>query len=93
VELHVRPAAQGHGVGTRQLRALLAMADGKTVLLSTPEADEERSRAWRLYRRFGFVDVLRDFVFPGDERPFAILGRELPLADRPAEDAPGIVGI
>jgi ribosomal protein S18 acetylase RimI-like enzyme len=93
VELHVRPAAQGHGVGARQLRALLAMADGKTVLLSTPEADEQKSRAWRLYRRFGFVDVLRDFIFPGDERAFAILGRALPLMERPAEDAPGIVGI
>jgi ribosomal protein S18 acetylase RimI-like enzyme len=91
--LHVRPSAQGHGVGARQLRALLAMADGKTVLLSTPEADEEQSRAWRLYRRFAFLDVLRDFIFPGDERPFAILGRELPLADRAAEDSPGIVGI
>ena len=93
VELHVRPAVQGHGVGARQLRALLAMAEGGTVLLSTPEADEQRSRAWRLYRRFGFVDVLRDFVFPGDERPFAILGRALPLAARPAEDVPGVVGI
>jgi ribosomal protein S18 acetylase RimI-like enzyme len=93
VELHVLPRAQGHGVGARQLRALLAMADGKTVLLSTPEADEQKSRAWRLYRRFGFVDVLRDFIFPGDERAFAILGRELPLTDRPAEDPPGIVGI
>jgi ribosomal protein S18 acetylase RimI-like enzyme len=69
------------------------MADGRTVLLSTPEADEQKSRAWRLYRRFGFVDVLRDFLFPGDERAFAILGRGLPLVDRPAEDAPGIVGI
>lgn len=93
VELHVRPAAQGHGIGARQLRALVAMADGETVLLSTPEADEQKSRAWRLYRRFGFVDVLRSFYFPGDERAFAILGRELPLAERPAEDAPGIVGI
>lgn len=93
VELHVRPAAQGHGVGARQLRALLAMADGKTVLLSTPEADEQKSRAWRLYRRFGFVDVLRHFHFPGDERAFAILGRELPVVERPAEDASGIVGI
>ena len=80
-------------VTLRQLRALLAMADGKTVLLSTPEADEQRSRAWRLYRRFAFVDVLRDFLFPGDERAFAILGRELPLVDRPADDSPGIVGI
>ena len=78
VELHVRPPAQGHGVGARQLGALLAMATGATTLLSTPEADEQASRAWRLYRRFGFVDVLRDFRFPGDERPFAVLGRELP---------------
>ena len=94
VELHVKPSAQGHGIGARQLRALLAMADGDTVLLSTPEADERASRAWRLYRRFGFEDVLRDFIFPGDERAFAILGRDLPLAERTAtEDIPGIVGM
>jgi ribosomal protein S18 acetylase RimI-like enzyme len=79
VELHVRPVAQGHGLGAAQLRALLGMATARTALLSTPEADEQRSRAWRLYRRFGFVDVLRDFMFPGDDRPFAILGRHLPL--------------
>ena len=79
VELHVRPAAQGHGLGARQLKALLTMATGTTTLLSTPEADEQASRAWRLYRRFGFVDVLRDFRFPGDERAFAVLGRDLPL--------------
>jgi GNAT superfamily N-acetyltransferase len=80
VELHVRPPAQGHGLGAAQLRALLHMAIGHTTLLSTPEADEQKSRAWRLYRRFGFVDVLRDFHFPGDDRPFAILGRTLPLS-------------
>jgi ribosomal protein S18 acetylase RimI-like enzyme len=74
VELHVRPSAQGHGTGTAQLDALLRMAPGSRTLLSTPEADEATSRAWRLYRRFGFVDVLRHFRFPGDERPFAILG-------------------
>ena len=79
VELHVRPEAQGHRLGAAQLRALLTMATGHTTLLSTPEADEQRSRAWRLYRRFGFVDVLRNFYFPGDDRPFAILGRALPL--------------
>ena len=79
VELHVRPAAQGHGLGAAQLRALLGMATARTTLLSTPEADEQRSRAWRLYRRFGFVDVLLNFIFPGDDRPFAILGRHLPL--------------
>lgn len=79
VELHVRPTAQGHGIGAQQLTALLRMASGQTALLSTPEADEQASRAWRLYRRFGFQDVLRRFLFPGDFRPFAVLGRQLPL--------------
>jgi ribosomal protein S18 acetylase RimI-like enzyme len=79
VELHVLPAAQGRGLGAAQLRMLLRMASGATVLLSTPEADEATSRAWRLYRSFGFVDVLRHISFPGDLRPFAVLGRTLPL--------------
>lgn len=86
VELHVRPAAQGRGLGAYQLRALLDMTSSGRTLLSTPEADERASRAWRLYRRFGFVDVLRNFHFPGDERAFAILGRHLPL-DAPAGPA------
>ena len=79
VELHVRPEAQGHGLGAAQLRTLLGMAATSTTLLSTPEAEEATSRAWRLYRRFGYVDVVRDFSFPGDQRPFAVLGRRLPL--------------
>jgi GNAT superfamily N-acetyltransferase len=83
VELHVRPAAQGNGVGAGQLAALLSDPPQRTVLLSTPEAVESTSRAWRLYRRFGFADVLRHFYFPGDERPFAVLGRRLPLTGPP----------
>lgn len=79
VELHVRPLAQGQGIGARQLTELLVPVAESRTLLSTPEADETASRAWRLYRRFGFVDVLRHFHFPGDERPFAVLGRPLPL--------------
>lgn len=92
VELHVRPGAQGHGLGAAQLRALLSMTDSDRVVLSTPEAEESTSRAWRLYRRFGFTDVLRHFYFPGDERPFAVLGRTLPLeppAARPSYQVPG----
>lgn len=79
VELHVRPDAQGRGLGAAQLSALVDGAPESTVLLSTPEAVESRSRAWRLYRRMGFRDVLRHFHFPGDDRPFAVLGRSLPL--------------
>jgi ribosomal protein S18 acetylase RimI-like enzyme len=76
VELHVLPEAQGAGLGEAQLRTLLDGAVGSTVILSTPEGE---SRAWKLYRRMGFQDVLRDHLFPGDERPFAVLGRTLPV--------------
>lgn len=75
-ELHVRPAFQGHGIGEALLRALLEPVPHREVLLSTPEGE---NRAWRLYRRLGFTDVLRQFLFHGDGRPFAVLGRPLPL--------------
>jgi ribosomal protein S18 acetylase RimI-like enzyme len=79
-ELHIRPDAQGHGLGEGLLRALLAGTSRSRVLLSTPEYGERPpGRAWQLYRRLGFVDVLRDHRFTGDFRPFAVLGRTLPL--------------
>ncbi|MFQ6393857.1 GNAT family N-acetyltransferase [Nocardia sp. KC 131] len=78
-ELHVHPAAQGRGIGAILLARLLRDRPESAVLLSTPEVAQEGNRAWRLYRRLGFTDVVRDFVFAGDTRPFAILGRRLPL--------------
>jgi GNAT superfamily N-acetyltransferase len=79
-ELHIRPDAQGHGLGEGLLRALLAGTGRSRVLLSTPEYGQRPpGRAWQLYRRLGFVDVLREHRFTGDFRPFAVLGRTLPL--------------
>ncbi|MGC0364481.1 ribosomal protein S18 acetylase RimI-like enzyme [Rhodococcus sp. 27YEA15] len=78
-ELHVHPSSQGHRVGETLLRRLVADLHERSVLLSTPEVFEEGNRAWRLYRRLGFQDVLRRFRFAGDNRPFAVLGRGLPL--------------
>ena len=79
-ELHVRPDVQGSGLGEGLLRALLVGVDHAHVLLSTPEhGHRPPSRAWRLYRRLGFRDVLREHLFTGDQRPFAVLGRTLPL--------------
>ena len=75
-ELHVQPDAQGAGTGQALLTSLLADRVETLVLLSTPEGT---NRAWRLYRRMGFVDVLREYRFTGDPRPFAVLGRPLPL--------------
>lgn len=75
-ELHVHPDAQGKGLGFALLTELLSRVDAPRVLLSTPEGP---SRAWRLYRRTGFTDLLRNYRFAGDSRPFAVLGRTLPL--------------
>ncbi len=78
-ELHIHPRAQGRGLGEALIRRLLASRAEKNVLLSTPETTGEPNRAWRLYRRLGFTDVIRRYHFAGDPRAFAILGRELPL--------------
>lgn len=75
-ELHVRPAFQGFGIGRRLLLDLAAAIPHDAVLLSTPDAD---TRAFRLYRDLGFVDLRRHYLFPGDARPFAVLGARLPL--------------
>ena len=78
-ELHIHPRAQGRGLGEGLARRLLAGRGERNVLLSTPEIRGEDNRAWRLYRRLGFTDIIRGHHFAGDPRAFAILGRPLPL--------------
>lgn len=78
-ELHIHPSAQGRGLGEALARRLLSERTEANVLLSTPEINGETNRAWRLYRRLGFSDVIRGYHFSGDPRAFAILGRALPL--------------
>ena len=75
-ELHVLPNAQGRGIGQA---LLLSLADGlphRHMLLSTPD---DNTRAFRLYRRLGFQDLARQHYFPGEVRPFAVLGSQLPF--------------
>lgn len=78
-ELHIHPRAQGRGLGEALVRRLLDGRRERYVLLSTPEINGEANRAWRLYRRLGFTDIIRDYHFAGDARAFAVLGRALPL--------------
>ena len=78
-ELHVDPRYQGRGLGTTLLHSFLSDRPEAAVLLSTPEVAGETNGAWRLYRSQGFTDVLRRHRFDGDPRPFAVLGRPLPL--------------
>ena len=71
-ELHVAPQYQGAGTGRQLLGRILAESAGATVLLSTPEGE---STAHHLYRNTGFRRIASAVTFPGDDRPFAILGR------------------
>lgn len=75
-ELHVLPEYQGAGIGRALLVDLASRLPHDTMLLSTPDI---HSRAFRLYRDLGFVDLRRHYLFPGDVRPFAVLGARLPL--------------
>jgi ribosomal protein S18 acetylase RimI-like enzyme len=82
-ELHVLPNYQGQGVGRQLLCSLAGAIPHSAILLSTPDAD---TRAFRLYRDLGFVDLARHYLFPGDTRPFAVLGGRLPLTNCPPAD-------
>jgi ribosomal protein S18 acetylase RimI-like enzyme len=75
-ELHVLPEFQGAGTGRTVLIELAAAIPHDVILLSTPDAD---TRAFRMYRNLGFLDLRRHYLFPGDSRPFAVLGARLPL--------------
>lgn len=75
-EMHVLPPYQGVGIGRRLLTSLAAAIPHDAMLLSTPDND---TRAFRMYRKLGFVDLVRQHRFPGDARPFAVLGARLPL--------------
>lgn len=79
-EVHVAPARQGAGIGAALLSELLGLAPARWAILSTPEVDGEANNAFGLYRKYGFADVGRDFLYPGDSRPFAILARPLPFS-------------
>lgn len=72
-EVHVHPDHQGHGIGRSMMVALLPLLNHGTAMLSTPEVGDEANAAWSLYRDLGFKDVLRDFRFGTDPRPFGIL--------------------
>ena len=73
-ELHVRPEAQGTGLGRRLLDTLLEGQPARTAVLTTPDAE---TRARGFYRAGGWVDLVRRMRFPGDPREFAVLGLRL----------------
>jgi ribosomal protein S18 acetylase RimI-like enzyme len=77
-EVHVRPDQQARGTGRQMMHALAAGRPERTAVLSTPDG---HTRARRLYRSLGFVDLLPAFSFPGAGPPYIIMGAVLPLRD------------
>lgn len=76
-EVHVLPEFQKAGLGRELFTHHLPHVHQQHIMLSTPEVPGESNGAWRLYRSLGFQDVLRNFHFPADSRPFAILSKAL----------------
>ncbi|WP_291314253.1 GNAT family N-acetyltransferase [Corynebacterium sp. UBA2622] len=78
-EIHVDSLMQGRGIGRDLLTELVRTTSASWALLSTPEVAGENNPAFGLYRKLGFSDILRHYTYSGDRRPFAVLGRRLPL--------------
>lgn len=76
VELAVRPAVQGRGVGQRLHDALLGPVTQRTAVLSTLDAD---TRGSRLYFKRGWRVIRSGFHFSGVREPYLIMGLRLPL--------------
>lgn len=72
-EIAVVPAMQGRGIGTALVEAFLAVVADRVILLSTDLGDD--TRAHDLYLRFGFVDLIRGFQYPGFDDRAIIMGR------------------
>jgi ribosomal protein S18 acetylase RimI-like enzyme len=77
-EVHVLPGHQGQGTGLAMMLRLAAGRPERTAVLSTMDAD---TRARRLYRGLGFIDLLSGFAFAGTDAPYAIMGAPLPLRE------------
>jgi ribosomal protein S18 acetylase RimI-like enzyme len=73
-ELHVLPEHQGVGLGRALLADVLSRADARHAVLSTPDTE---SPARLLYRSYGFLDLCRDFRFPGSAESYAVMGVDL----------------
>lgn len=94
VELHVRPAWQGHGLGRALLdRAIAGAADARTIVLSALDDPQSRQGVARaLYRSRGFRPLLEQFRFPGSELVYAVLGRPTSVGEPRPVAPPGRPG-
>lgn len=74
VQLAVTPAYQGRKIGGMLHDALLTGIHHRTAVLSTLQ---EETNALHLYRKRGWVNVIENFVFPGIQRTYLIMGLKI----------------
>jgi GNAT superfamily N-acetyltransferase len=74
VELAVDPDYQGQGIGGRLHDTILACTRHTTAALTTAQAE---TPALHLYRKRGWVNLIENYVFPGDEIMRRIMGKDL----------------
>jgi ribosomal protein S18 acetylase RimI-like enzyme len=77
-ELHVLPDFQGRGLGSALIRTLCEHSGLPRSILSAIDAE---TPARRLYRSLGYRDLARAVHFPNTDRPYAVMGAQLPLLD------------
>jgi ribosomal protein S18 acetylase RimI-like enzyme len=75
-ELHVHPRFQGRGLGRELITTITDTAPEPRSILSAIDVE---SRARRLYRALGYVDLARPVHFPSAPSPYAVMGAVLPL--------------
>jgi ribosomal protein S18 acetylase RimI-like enzyme len=73
-EFAVLPEAQGRGIGGQLHDTILAGLPHRTAILSTYQGE---TAAVHLYRRRGWQTLVSDYVFPGGERAYLLMGLEL----------------
>jgi ribosomal protein S18 acetylase RimI-like enzyme len=77
VELAVKPAMQGQGMGSRLHDSILTGLSNRTAVLSTIN---EETAALHLYLKRGWVPLLERFNFPTSIHQYTIMGLKLPLS-------------
>jgi ribosomal protein S18 acetylase RimI-like enzyme len=85
-EFAVLPEAQRRGIGTQLHDTILAGLPHRTAILSTYQGE---TAALRLYRRRGWRPLASDYVFPGGERVYVLMGLDLGARLRAGERASG----